>query len=1005
MKTEEILAKKTSDGGTSSQSTTRDLEGERQDRPCASAGPGVSDPVTGLVETIQDGGGDPEPGLAQLVSLLTPTTPKEMRGSMARSKGDHVKYFGHFVIGRGDPSRAHKGHCPEERHLLQDHKAMFSGIVWRDGYRNTANFQSFQILMVDCDDGVPTIEEVLDVCVGKVYGVLHTTRHHLLPKKNDPARERYRLWIPLDRPIEDLETYFRFVNTMHSLVFPRSDRAMMTAVFRCRGGVSDSKIRGFGGDHCISVGKVLHAGKERGIDALSAKQQSHVLQCLRPSSKDPRYRHDVDYSHVDAEKANGNYHQALDKVWRKTDWNTDDTYARMYGMMKEAFKLTLDFEIAKATLYSWQPFTDWLSRHENQEHCIDDSLLDARWDAANESLQHHAELLQPINPLVTLKAGDLPTIPDTMAEKMHMYCGRHEINDNRLLQATAKLVHHSLVRNDQRKLILSVPCGMGKSMTTTCAVAAYADQDNRFLIVKPTIDDCIAQRQELVDLGVSQADITVLMGFREDHCHAGHADTEWRTMYDTAETPCKACEHRGRCDFALTLLSNASQLAKPVVIASHNRFNRLWEFRQIHPDFTIIVDEALANSEQLNLTQEQFEAICDISEFLERHRHQVEAIGDGVEEDTFELSATSKRHILRFLEDGPDPEADCEADDTQTSNQGDRVNSYLNFFSGGSERYVIKTERGFHWIKRHHRVDLPNRVIFLDGSAVYSQVEWEGFVINAVEEHREVSFDNLTVHAQAGNPTKKRLKKKDEFAGFQETVLNYFSSSLGAVAFFALNKDGKKKLPLVADLVRQGSDVLRPELVILERGKILGSNEANHCDVAVICTSIFTSVSDYALRTALAEGGPVGADRIWKYFRRGKAPLMKSDGFVDSGLNDTFRRHYANELYQYLMRIRLRTYKNENCHAFFFCSGYWLLRELDRMLPGFSVEGDGSPTGAFRSLENMTLKELENLSVRDLQDLCGGSTSVRGTKELRRKRNFEWLSRIHSRKGISASFD
>ncbi len=84
----------------------------------------------------------------------------------------------------------------------------YSVISFKDGYRKGTNFQGLGLIALDIDDGHP-INEMIEK-LGDQKALIVTTRSHQLSVKNGKAiipRDRYRLFLPLEKPITDPEQY------------------------------------------------------------------------------------------------------------------------------------------------------------------------------------------------------------------------------------------------------------------------------------------------------------------------------------------------------------------------------------------------------------------------------------------------------------------------------------------------------------------------------------------------------------------------------------------------------------------------------------------------------------------------------------------------------------------------------------------------------------------------------------------------------------------------------
>lgn len=89
---------------------------------------------------------------------------------------------------------------------------IWSPIIWKDGVRTKANFQSCTYFVLDIDDGLP-LADMIDFCkTQEVSHIIGTTKSHRKEKvsssgKMSPAADRYRVIFPADTICTDAELY------------------------------------------------------------------------------------------------------------------------------------------------------------------------------------------------------------------------------------------------------------------------------------------------------------------------------------------------------------------------------------------------------------------------------------------------------------------------------------------------------------------------------------------------------------------------------------------------------------------------------------------------------------------------------------------------------------------------------------------------------------------------------------------------------------------------------
>jgi hypothetical protein len=911
-----------------------------------------------------------QPGLHNLMPVLTDQHPGVCSVSLLRCKSNkigkrtpfEVRNLGfHYFVDAQARDEAWMEH-------LTSNMTVLSGIEWGDGRRCGEQFLSCSAVFIDFDDGMPRISDLLARLSGEAAGFIYTTKSHQKHKGKHGPCDRYRLVMPLSRAIATVEEYKVFTGALLQLVFPEADHQLKSPAAYVRGGGEDTLVYWFGGTTTISVDDVLHLGKARIPD-------------LVPVTK--RKRRKTQVSIKISGKANGNIVRSLAKVYADTSWGKADTFRQMYRMAIEVFKHTLSMEEAKKALLAWDMCSSWLKRHPNQRGSFDRMLTECREAHLAESLKQYTEI-RPPNEIVTVSGADLLPIPNRFQRRLNEYFAAFHVEEDTLSWGTHRLFHWSMTNETHRKCILAVPCGLHKSTSLTCWAAEFAGPENRIWIVKPTVDDCITQRKQLLRIGTEC--VGLLAGFRSQDCQLGHRDLEWHRMYSKDSSPCNECPFAEACLFGTTLLHKGDQLAKDIVVMTHRRYQMMNQAHLIPEDVTIVVDEALAVSESLSLSYGEWASLEElIPAGVSTHRRHVETMaGDhGCHRDGFMLAPAKAREIQAILRS-----------DSRVLSDTHRqlLARYTDFFSGEARRFVVKNGSSLDWVKSIVYNDLPNRVLYLDGSAEYSAVEWPGFTIYTLSEHQQTNFSNLTLHAHMANPTKKKMK--DDWAQFSKMIQNFLLKEPEHSIFLGHNKNADVNFKEIQDLQSFLSTNVEGGHVSLPRGKITGSNAARDCDVAIVACSIFTSVSDYVLRCALVEDRDITWDRIWDKDINGNLSPKMCRGFCDEGIDLAFRRQYAEELYQTLMRIRARSYKNQECHVFAFISDYWLLEELSRILRNYRLAGNNAVARGFRALEKLSIAELEKISVRKLYKRLGGNTNKDGCRILRAKRDFEWRKRM-----------
>lgn len=84
---------------------------------------------------------------------------------------------------------------------------VWSPIVWSQQKRKQSNFERCDYLALDIDDGW-TIKEAIEWATERKYSVIiATSKSHQIPKDDKPPCDRFRMVLPFEKTITDLDTY------------------------------------------------------------------------------------------------------------------------------------------------------------------------------------------------------------------------------------------------------------------------------------------------------------------------------------------------------------------------------------------------------------------------------------------------------------------------------------------------------------------------------------------------------------------------------------------------------------------------------------------------------------------------------------------------------------------------------------------------------------------------------------------------------------------------------
>lgn len=100
-------------------------------------------------------------------------------------------------------------------------KYLWSPICFKGNYRSSSGFLSSDFLVLDIDKGLE-IQEAQTRLKGLSY-IIAPTRSHRIPKKNSSPCDRFRLIVPLSKPINNAEEYKKILRSFKEQYIPEAD--------------------------------------------------------------------------------------------------------------------------------------------------------------------------------------------------------------------------------------------------------------------------------------------------------------------------------------------------------------------------------------------------------------------------------------------------------------------------------------------------------------------------------------------------------------------------------------------------------------------------------------------------------------------------------------------------------------------------------------------------------------------------------------------------------------
>jgi hypothetical protein len=811
----------------------------------------------------------------------------------------------------------------ECRPAMTDRAFALSPILWGDGRRREDKFWEANCLFLDIEDGLP-LRDALWLS-REFDGCVYTTRNHNRPKGAKPASDRYRVVVGLDGTINDLAAWKRIHASLIDLVWGM-DAATSDGARFYRGSVPNGFIIPRLGKRVLSITKLLNYAS---ANILPVAAHRHGVRRTLPQHTATTAGVYDQRLHTEIVKWMGRQPQ---------EWHGKNTCQRVYSVLMYSWNRSPSFEAVLGTVSQLNWVQAWFARKPYQERTFEQTVWASFEDWARGQLRQGGyRPVQPANTLVELDDANLHRFNNYQKIMVQRYRQQHQYPATAEGNATHQLLAYA--SSHYRKSILDVPCGNEKTSAARCYLAAMANDQNRFWLVKRTRRDCREDRNLIQQLAPN-LDVGFLAGFDAKDCQAGL--TSWMGMYGKT-SPCRSCAHSTTCDFGQAVVNEQGILDKPVVVLTHAKFIGLEAQGRIPLNVSIIIDEQMSRFESYTF---HFNRWPKIKRLLSRDMRLrvvpwLRALYKG-------LKSGGAAQVFRPSDWKMDYLSTVKKIFKVGSQHGDVDSAweFLSFFRNVRSLYwAMREGKNIHFVRSTIELDVPNRILILDGSATFSPVAWRGFTILRVTQHRQRRYPNIQIRALPYNPTKRQLTA--HINQLQSDVGSILSANPSAKVFVASNRN-MSKLVNVQRMVNNLRS--RPATVHMTRGSVTGSNAARGCDCCVIAMSLFTSVADYVLRACVATGAQeISADRIW----RNKRPKMRQGRFDDEDIDTQYRRQYIDELYQAVMRGVVRLDPEAHYTVLAFVPALWMAMELEQLLPGFRLVGVGN-TSMSRQLNGYT---------------------------------------------------
>jgi len=845
----------------------------------------------------------------------------------------------------------------------------YSPAIFKNKHRNKANFGHTDTLVIDSDAGLNQCV-FLNAAKG-IEGLFYTT------KKHTPTVPRFRFICGFSRRVTDGDEYEAIARLiLHVAGVENTDGAHRSVVFR--GTTPEAEIQVNPGNLVIDVDAVLKYLKgNHDFSSRSMKREPIPIP--------------------DSQFQGGNVSKrlltSLRRIWTTTDWGVQHQREKIFGTICSVFRTIRIRSLGSfcATMRAWEVYQAWLAHDPVRSSSRDAELPEMIRNALETVIEEWTNIgreLESRNEVVEIGEDSLPKLPPELATALNKYRTTFDVNPSPLGDLPARLVWRCIINED--KVIIDAGCGLQKTTSIVCYVVVYASCDNQVWVIKRTLSDCIRTRETLVKMNRNPADISVLSGFDADACKLGLQRNDVYRAYNRSKSPCKTCSHLNECDFGKTLFDEPTLLSKPIVIMAHERYIRMLESGRIPGNVIIFADEQLADYECITVR------MTDLT-LIEKHvdrRFVTRFCKTRGQLTTGALGSVRDKYTLGK---GKANEARKAISLSVTHSDSDRnfLTGFVNFFQDSQAiRYAVITGTGrveaIRWIRsRVSWRKIQNNVVILDASARFAIPTFEGFRVYRLKEQANLRFPHVRLHAIRGNPTKRSMSKPDRWNEFTTTILSNLRQNPNRRVLILTNKDTP---PQVMSLISAISVITNTRPVILNRGDFIGSNAGRKCDFIVIAMSMFNDIADTVLKASEIEKPEQGIafNRVWK---KPNVVNMHS-GFVDETLDEVYRKIYADLLYQSIMRGKPRDYDNTPTDVVAFISDYWVLHELNRLLPSIQISTNDRTLQSFSVLRDMSLDDLLNMPDKDFQKTTGDNSRPRGKYEKQAKHYMSWIEKM-----------
>jgi hypothetical protein len=489
--------------------------------------------------------------------------------------------------------------------------------------------------------------------------------------------------------------------------------------------------------------------------------------------------------------------------------------------------------------------------------------------------------------------------------------------------------------DERQSGIVSVPCSSSKTYSALIYAAALSTEmmkwGKKIWFVTEKIDDCKRNAEVLTALNVK----ALPYHGQPSTC------TEPRKAF-LEGCPCKACANP--CGAANKYIRGLdATFSKCDVLCTTHKFfaSELSKGHAINADL-VIVDESPALLEQYELDEN---TIALISSHLSKADYLDAMFEHEVNTKIRDVLVDKGTHRIMPLDLDDFADAIKVAYINASKGIGGSVDKleaalgFFSFFKYSTNVYGTATAEGkYRFVAGEVTVSIPTATVWiLDGSARNQLTRWDGFRLIEVPELM-TAYPHTRIKLLKGNSTKSALAKTTTRDSLTDAAKEITPSKTVLFSNKVVNGEAKKTVEAVEQaLVANGCEV-----ITMCRGEHVGSNRGREAAANLICMSLFSDVSDYALRASLYHSSEICEADIYGTQVKGNGGTfdyvkMGRGGFEQPQMRDVMVRAMERDLYQTVMRGCIRDDATEDYTVVAIVSEPTIIQTLADDLPGAAI--------------------------------------------------------------------